>query len=432
MRSITSKPIVVVGTTADYIDLIRNRHPDRAVFVTDFAERARAVEPRPPAREEVLSDLRNIGRVITALKDHLRRWNMQPAGVTCYDCESLELAAHIARSLDLSFPSPEAVGVCRNKLQSKRIWAEAGLYSPQAGVIRSPDELAQLLAQFVPPVVLKPLTGSGSELVFKCTSAAECAQALLTLQKHLIRHPNVRMYTPGHKGTAAMDSRREFVIETFIAGREYSCDVIIDEAQATIIRMAEKLPAPDQPMGTSLAYIVPGQLPPQLDRALFQAQLHMAARSVGLKRAICMVDFIVSDNRAYFLEMTPRPGGDCLPWLIQESCGLDIIGLTLEFAAGQPLRLPTDSEWQPLIGVRFFAQRAGIIRSIDDSGLKQAKCIKSYLLKARPGCRVKLPPDDYDSRILGHAIFEPQPEGSILEQCQQVNAQLSVEMEATA
>jgi hypothetical protein len=109
-----------------------------------------------------------------------------------------------------------------------------------------------------------------------------------------------------------------------------------------------------------------------------------------------------------------------------------MLGLTLEFAAGRPLRLPQESEWEPRIGVRFFAQKAGTIRSIDDSGLKQEKCIKSYYLKARPGSRVKLPPEDYDSRILGHAIFEPQPIGSILEQCQQIAAKLHVEMEMAA
>jgi biotin carboxylase len=294
------------------------------------------------------------------------------------------------------------------------------------------DELPEWLARFVPPVVLKPLTGSGSELVFKCSSVAECTQALETLQKHLAHHPNARMYTPGQTGPAAMDGRREFVIETFIPGREYSCDVIIDGGRATIIRVAEKLPAPDQPLGTTLAYIVPGQLPSQLDQPLFQDHLHAAARALGLRRAICMVDFIIRNNCAYLLEMTPRPGGDCLPWLIQESCGLDMLGLTLAFAAGQPLRLPTDSDWKPRIGVRFFAQRAGIIRSIDDSGLKQEKCIKSYYLKARPGCRVKLPPEDYDSRILGHAIFEPQPNGSLLGQCQQIEAKLHVEMETAA
>lgn len=428
----SSHPIVVVGTTADYIDLIRNGHPGRAIFVTDPAERTKARESKPELHEELLWDLRDADQVIAALKSHLYRWDMQPGGVACFDCESLELTARIAMALDLPFPSPSAVVACRNKLLSKQMWSNNGLPCPQAEKIHSPSELPDRLKRLNLPVILKPLTGSGSELVFKCTTAEDCRRALTTIQARLEQHPDVRMYKPGKDGSSKMDSRREFVMETFIDGQEYSCDVMLEGENLEIIRIAKKLPAPDQTLGTTLAYMIPARLPPGLDQNLFERQLHKAARTLGLERAVCMVDFIVNANTAYLLELTPRPGGDCLRWLIRESCGLDMLGLALDFAAGDPIRLPAASDWKSLIGVRFFARKAGIIRSIDDRHLKQDHRITSYYLKARPGDRVKLPPEDYDSRILGHAIFKAIPPDPILQQCLEIEAKLNIDMETAS
>jgi len=428
----SSQPILVVGTTTDYIDEIRRRYPGRALFVTAPDEREKGSEPRPDPNEEVLCDLRHARLVWAALNDHLHQWHLQPAGVTCFDCESLELAARIAGALDVPFPSPAAVDACRSKFLSKQMWSNAGLPCPQSEMIHSPSQLPDLLKRLALPVILKPLTGSGSELVFKCTTADDCTQALATIQSRLADHPNERMYKPEKNGSSQMDSRRQLVIETFIEGKEYSCDVIIDGAHLKVIRTAEKLPAIDQTLGTTLAYMVPAQLPIGLDQNLFERQLYTAARTLGLERAVCMVDFIVSADIAYFLEMTPRPGGDCLPWLIRESCGLDTLGLALDFAAGNPIQLPEDSCWKPLVGVRFFAKTAGTICSVDASRLKQDARIASYYLKAQPGYRVKLPPEDYDSRILGHAIFEANPYDPIQQQCLDIEAKLTVAMETSA
>jgi biotin carboxylase len=425
-------PIMVVGTTSDYIDLIRRGHPSRAIFITDSKERARALESAPGISEEILYNLRDTAGVVTALKIHLQQWDMQPAGIACFDCESLELAAGIAAEFALPFASPEAISACRNKYLSKKIWRANNLPCPPARIIRGASEIPELLKAFHLPIIIKPLTGAGSELVFKCDSEEDCRRALRTIQSSLADHRDTRMYKPGKNGLSRMDCRREFVVEAFIEGAEFSCDIIIEENQIQTIRTAAKLQACDQTIGTTLAYQVPAQLPGNLDQPLFERQLMAAAHALGIKRAICMVDFIVRDGRPYLLELTPRPGGDCLFWLIRESCGLDMLGLALDFAAGIPIRLPQASDWKELVGVRFFAAKAGTVRSVDVSGIEQDHRILSYYLKARPGYQITLPPADYDSRILGHAVFEPHGNQPLMLQSRQIGAMLSVEMELAA
>lgn len=107
--------LLVVGTTPDYIHWIRENYPDRVVFITDSRVRQAAVEPIPPAKEEILVRLESDEAVFSALIKHLETYGITFTGVVCYDCESLELAATIASVFDFDFMSVEAVRNCRDK-----------------------------------------------------------------------------------------------------------------------------------------------------------------------------------------------------------------------------------------------------------------------------------------------------------------------------
>ena len=418
--------VIVAGTTADYVELIRERYPGRALFITDPSERSQAFEPPPPATEELLVDLQDSHGVLSALRDHLDRWQIKPTGVACYDCESLELGSHIARALSLPFPSLAAIEACRDKYQCKEIWRRAGVACPPAAIVRNASDLLGFSQRHGLPVILKPLTGSGSELTFKCSNHQDFRHAVEIIKSRLADHPNRRMYKVAPAGSRGIDVRGQFVAEAFVAGREFSCDVVLGGNRLKIIRTAAKLFAAEQPLGTTLAYLVPGHLSTELELEAFKRQLLAASRALGLERALCMVDFIVRERTAYLLEMTPRPGGDCLPALIRQSCGLDMLELALDFAERRPLQLPGAAVWKPLVGLRLLASKAGTLKRIDATALQQNGSVREVYFKARPGRRVTLPPQDYDSRVLGHVIFEPDPWRPLEPQCAEITAKIAL------
>ena len=424
------KRLLVVGTTSDYIDHIRTRYPGRALFVTDPAERAAAVEMRPAPGDELLCDLQDHRRVHHNLNTHLSRWRIEICGVACYDCESLGLAADLAKRFGLPFPAPEAVVASRNKFLSKQLWQKTAVSCPRTGVIRNLSEALKFMDRVAKPVVIKPLTGSGSELLFKCDNRRDCSRAIDLIARKLAAHANIRMYRPEKWGTVKLDPHKEFVIEEFVDGREYSCDFMLDGDQVEIIRLAKKILARDQASGTTLAYVLPSRLPGPLQIDEFQLQLRNATRALGLKRALCMADFMMHEGVAYLLEITPRPGGDCLPQTIFHSCGLDMLGLALDFAEGKPIALPASSSWVQLVGLRFIAKKSGLIKKIDDRALRRDSRVKELRLKRQPGQRVVLPPDDYESRLLGHVIFKPAKPQSIETECDELESKLVVEIEA--
>jgi biotin carboxylase len=422
--------VVVVGTTSDYIDLIRRRYPHRALFLTNPVERIKASEETPGAGEEILCHFTNDAEVLRVLKDHLHRYRLAVDGVACFDCEYLGSAAFLAERFGLPFPSPSAVAQSRNKFISKQVWKRAEVACPEAVVVRNRADLFKLLDRVGKSVILKPLTGSGGELVFRCSDHNDCLQAYDTMINRLSKAGENRLYLQDPFAPGDFNPIQDVVLEEFIPGQEYSCDFFLENGRLEVIRTAKKiLTAENQVGATTAAYVVPAELPAEIPAAVFVDQLYRAATALGLERALCMVDFIVSQGKAYLLELTPRPGGDCLPWLIQQSCGLDMIGLALDVAQGRKTSTFTKQSWKTLVGLRLFAQHEGTIKEIDEGDLGRDPRVQQVFIKRRPGHRVVLPPHDYDSRLFGHVIFRPTVCTSLETECAELESKLKVIME---
>jgi len=421
--------VIVVGTTGDYIDLLATRFPDRLLFITDPKEREKWADKSPGPSSELLCGLDDFASVTEALRDHLKRFDIQPSGVACFDCESLLLASHLAERFSLPFPSAKSVRNCRSKVASKLLWQEHGIPTPRTQLVTGLPDLMNFYETVNRPLVLKPLTGSGSELVFQCDTKIDLMRAYHQIATGLADHPNIRMYSlPGDNG-AQIDPRYVFAAEELIAGREFSCDFLLDGDRLEIIRIARKIHAPGQPLGTIMAYIMPAILPGELDVEVFREQLREAAHAVGLTRTIAMVDFIVRHNEAYLLEMTPRPGGDCLPPMMQRSSGFDILGANLDFAENKRVTIPPVEQWKRLVGLRLFATQNGIIRKIDAAKIRADERVLYVDIKRGPGHEIILPPDDYDSRLLGSVIFEPTRVHSIEAECTELSSALILDLE---
>jgi hypothetical protein len=77
-----------------------------------------------------------------------------------------------------------------------------------------------------------------------------------------------------------------------------------------------------------------------------------------------------------------------------------------------------------------MAKKSGMIKKIGDRDLRRDPRVKELHLKRRPGQRVVLPPDDYESRLLGHVIFRPATPQAIESECDELESKLIVEFEA--
>jgi biotin carboxylase len=390
--------VLVVGTTADYIEWIRTRYPNEALFITAPHVRQKAREPVPAPSEELVFPLSDSTALVNALTLHMKTYSQIPGGIACFDCESMIPAARLARTLGLPYPDESAILNCRDKQIAKQLWQAAGIPCPRVWPIHGINDVIPILIleDLTAGLVLKPAWGSGSELVFQCRNRKEAETAFQMITCGLEKRKGNGLFAhPDHL----------ILAEERICGPEYSADFILSDTGLTLIRLARKIIPAGMPFGTASGYEVPGTLPSLLPVDMLTRILEKAARSLGLDTGICMVDFVVKHNRPYLLEMTPRPGGDCLPWLLDISGNLDILKLTLDIARNRPWHL-NSFRFLPHMALRIHARKCGILKKIHYRDLASEPRVKQIHLIREPGHRIILPPEDYDSWLLGHIIFD--------------------------
>lgn len=410
--------VLVVGTTADYIDWIRQISPGRALFLTDPDSRKQAVEQIPHPSEEVLSPLGDYAQLKDDLLVHLQRWNISLNGIACFDCESLELAARLAKEFSLPYPTAESIRLCRDKYASKILWQRNSVKCPQVRLVQSAEGVFDFLQKLNVPCVIKPLTGSGSELVFNCMNKKDCEKWATILLQELHRRKSLRLYS---------EATSWFLAEEFIRGDEYSCDFIVRDDCVEVIRLTKKIHAPNKPFGTINGYALCRYPSNEFPADALEHTLYNGAIALGVTHAVCMVDFLVRDDEIVLLEMTPRPGGDCIPHLLRRSGILDSLVTALDFAQQRPLSIPRGKVNGQYVGLRLHAGKPGEIIKFDTELLQEDPRIREIHLIRKAGHLVAMPPHDYESWYLGHVIFEPEKGVALENQCQDLCRRLVVE-----
>ena len=393
-----------------------------ALFLTDPEVRRHSRESRPPGWEEILCDLSDIDQVEAALSRHLRRETLTLDGIACFDCESMGLAAVLASRHGLSYPSSEVVANCRDKHRSKTLWLRNGLAVPRCKQIRSEGEAVAFFRSLDGSCVLKPVSGSGSELIFSCHTERVCTEHFRDIQNGLNVRRSSRMYRTGPNAAPAI------LAEELVEGPEFSCDFIVEDDRLDILRLTGKVIDAAAPFGTARAYVLPADLPPQIDRRCFERTLLESARAVGITRALCMLDFMVRGDEILLMEIAPRPGGDCIPFLLKTAWNLDILKLNLNFARKlphPPIRPPMPG---PYLGLRFHARKSGTLRRIDASRLARDPRVVNIHLIRKPGDDIRMPPENYDNWVLGHAVVRPFKEPGPADQCRDLTNLLLVEI----
>lgn len=158
--------------------------------------------------------------------------------------------------------------------------------------------------------------------------------------------------------------------------------------------------------------------------------LEKAALSLGFTKGYFMVDYIISNGCPIIIEMTPRPGGDSIPDLVELATDYNPIGMYLDFASGislQPEKLPMPPE--SFSSINLYARKRGIITRLDTSRISSLSCVKTVILKKGGGDRTTLPPDDYDNRLIGYCLISVEPGSDIISLSRQINDLIDVSTE---
>jgi biotin carboxylase len=361
-------PLIVFGTTPDYVEKIYHHDSRETFFVMDVQYRCCPSLKSIDSKILFFARLENMEETIQSLVRHFAKSHISPCAIACFDCESLIATSMAALRLGLTFPLPGPVVRARNKFDSRRSWRKAGLLSPSAVLASNVRQTLAFFNEVNKDIVIKPLSASGSELLFHCSNEDEILGALETMMVQLSArrsHPLFRPIT-NQGPSERINPCTSWIAEEYISGPEFSCDFVFLEGKIRIIRETGKVKDPAQFFGTVTAYAMPPRYPPGFSSLSLVPILRKAVCSLGFRWGYFMADFIVHGSGIFILEISPRPGGDAIPELVQSATGIGLLSLYLDFMSGRwPVTFPSLHPSQPMAAVNLYAPKEGIISELD-------------------------------------------------------------------
>jgi biotin carboxylase len=422
--------LVVVGTTPDYIAKLHRERAGPLIFLVDYRFKGNPYLGDVPPGALVFTSLGDLEETYQKTLPFLESTGIPFKGMACFDCDSLLLASQLASRLKLRFPSWQAIVRSRNKFESRRAWSAAGIASPAAMLASGLDQTLQFFRAHGEDIVLKPVSGSGSELLFHCKDEDEVRRSVAVMEEELPGRRTNPLFQPfPHPLQAScIDPCRGWVVEEFIPGHEFSCDFVYEDGKITFIRETGKVKAVDRPFGSVLAYTFPPRYPPQFRRETLEKVLVKAVDALGFDWGYFMVDYIVRDGLPMLIEMTPRPGGDSIPDLVRIGAGRNVLDIYMDFVSGKFEHSPKEPSLAPesFASINLFAPKEGVLFHLDGSKIASLPHVKGLFFKKNVGDRVVLPPKDYDNRLLGYCIVALESQCDIVSECHRIEEHLTV------
>ncbi|MEU9246885.1 ATP-grasp domain-containing protein [Streptomyces sp. NPDC048385] len=305
------------------------------------------------------------------------------AGVATSSDYYVETAAAAATALGLPANAPADLASVRDKGAQRARLAAAGVRVPRFTVAGTVEEVLTAAEETGYPVVIKPVTGSGSLGVLLCADPAEAAgHARATLDRAF-----------NERGRPVP---RRVTVEEFVSGPEYSAEVL----DGTVVGVTAKhLGAP--PLFVETGHDFPAPLAPGDQGAVTEAA-EAAVRALGITLGPAHVELRVGPDGPVLIEVNPRLAGGWIPRLVREATGTDLILGTVAAFSGRPA--PVAATAARGAAIRFVvAADSGRLHSVD--GVAQACAVPGVVdveTYREPGAEIVVA-GDFRDRI-GHVL----------------------------
>ncbi|HEY7690890.1 MAG TPA: ATP-grasp domain-containing protein [Gaiellaceae bacterium] len=227
------------------------------------------------------------------------------------------IAARIAERQVLPHPISSATAVlATSKLRQRERFAEAGVPHPRHVVCTTVEEAGTAAAELGYPCVVKAPDRQGQKglVLVRGEELLEDAFAL-----------------------ALAESRSSVVlVEELVPGREVTVNAFSVDGHLTPLTVTDRVVAEPPAFGVALAHVWPSSLAPEEVGAAVEAA-RQAAEAIGVERGPTYTQVVVGERGAHVVELAARLGGGHDAELCEAVLGVDLNGLALAAALGEPV-----------------------------------------------------------------------------------------------
>lgn len=324
------------------------RNAARYPFLKDWAAQVIEAETRSP--DELIGVAAKLIRL---------------AGIYSSSDYFVEAASSVATAIGLPAANPEAIATCRNKWKQAAELQRQSIAIPETRLATSVRDVENILAQATLPVVVKPVSGSGSSGVRLCDSAAAAVEAFASAKDVLL--DQVDLASP------------DILIQQYVEGKEYSAEIIAHDGTLHCLGILAKHKGP-APCFVEVGHDFPAPLPePSLQELTSFAA--GAVSALGLKFGPAHVEFVITESGPVIIEVNPRLAGGMIPVMLSHALGTSILDMVIRLYAGEGFTPPRASARAGAI--RFqLAHKSGKLKRLDFSRKPDPTTPEAGLLKS--------------------------------------------------
>jgi biotin carboxylase len=274
------------------------------------------------------------------------------------------IAARIAERLALPHPiDPGTAVLATSKLRQRERFGEAGVPHPRHVVCATIEQAASAAAGLGYPCVVKAPDRQGQKglVLVRDESLLEEAFAL------------------------ALGASRSNVVlmEELIQGREVTVNAFSIDGRFTPLTVTDRVVADPPAFGVALAHVWPSSLAPDKVGAAIDAA-GAAAAALGVREGPTYTQVVVGERGTHVVELAARLGGGHDAELCAAALDVDLNGLALAAALGEPVE---GERLRPVEGaggacVRFLVPESGLLEAVagvdEAEGLEGVAWVRVY------------------------------------------------------
>jgi biotin carboxylase len=266
------------------------------------------------------------------------------------------IAARIAHRLALPHPLDPATAVlATSKLRQRERFAEAGVPHPRHVACATVEEAAAAAGDFGYPCVVKAPDRQG--------------------QKGLVLVRDETLLEPAFVLALGASRSNVVLIEELVPGREVTVNAFSVDGLFSPLTVTDRIVAEPPAFGVALAHVWPTALAPAEVGAAVEAA-RAAAEAVGVREGPTYTQVVVGDRGPYVVELAARIGGGHDAELCALALDVDLNGLALAGAFGEPV---DDERVRPVerVGgacVRFLVPEPGVLEQV--TGVEDAEAVE--------------------------------------------------------
>ncbi|MEE9493102.1 MAG: ATP-grasp domain-containing protein [Gammaproteobacteria bacterium] len=272
-------------------------------------------------------------------------------GVIATDDASVELASQIAHKLGLPGNSPKAAKISRRKDLSRACLLAASVPVPEFLLLNLRQPLQMQLAGLDYPVVIKPVSLSGSRGVIRVDNEADCLRAIARVETMLIGDTSI-----------PEAEKQSLLIEEYISGPELAIEGVLHKGEFQLLAIFDKPESMEGPFFVETYYVTPSRHSRQ-DQRLAVDSIAQACAAYGLTEGPVHAECRLAEGKAWIMEVASRTiGGECAR-LLTHGTGQALETLVIEKCLGREVTIETLSSG---VGVMMLPiTEAGILRRVE-------------------------------------------------------------------